>query len=123
MAGLWQGGVQVLNINNGNVLLAHLQTAAYERFQEGKGFFITFFGGTDNDGRPVPPSALWCPAEVPLRFTYDEYDESIEIDREAVDLYLKAMRDPIGVIIGPGRAFKWPFTLLHTERPGPPGED
>lgn len=124
MAKLHQGGQPVLNISpHGNILLAHLQTAAYARFQEGRGFFITFYGGFSDDGDPLPTNSLWCPPEVPLQFFYDEADEPIEIDADTIDALLKAMNDPLGVFIGPGGDWVWPFTLLTTDRPPPRSGD
>lgn len=119
MARLLQGGKPVLNLEGGNVLLAHLQTAAYQRFQRGQGFFITFFGGTDDSGDPIPTNSLWCPVGVSLHFYYDDYDEPVEVKQDLVDILLKAMEDPLGVIVGPGGDVEWPFTLLATERGSP----
>ncbi|WP_343573358.1 hypothetical protein [Mycobacterium sp.] len=122
MAKLLQGGQSILTMGGGgaNFLFAHLQTAAYERFREGQGFFITFFGGTDNNGEPMPANSIWCPAEVPLHFFFDEYEEPVKLQQELVDTILKTMNDPIGVIISPHNEFVWPFTPLKTERPQPP---
>lgn len=116
MARLRHGNQEVLNYMGGNRLMAHLQTAAFERFQEGKGFFISFFGGTDNDGEPTPTNSLWCPPEVPLHFTYDDYDEPVQIDPKLVETLLKAMNDPLGVIVSGVDQPIWPFTLVTTDR-------
>jgi hypothetical protein len=119
MAKLLQGGAQVLAIGGGNFLLAHLQTAAYQRFREGKGFFITFLGGTDNAGEPMPTNSLWCPPEVSLHFFFDEYEQPVEIQQDVVDTLLRAMNDPIGVIIVGTKNFIWPFTPISTDRTEP----
>jgi len=118
MAQILQGGQPVLNVINGNFTLAHLQYAAREHFKTGDGFFLTFVGGTDNDGRPRPPSSLWCPREMPLQFMYDE-GSPIEIKMEIVEIYQHAMADPIGVIIGPSDDVKYQLPFLLPERPKP----
>ncbi|MFL0241551.1 hypothetical protein ACJH6H_18500 [Mycobacterium sp. SMC-21] len=119
MAKLRQGGHEVLNLVNGNYLMAHLQTAAFQKFRQGQGFFITFFGGTGNAGEPLPTSSLWCPPDTPLQFSYDAYDEPVEINAELLDRILRGMNDPIGVVVSGAGEIIWPFTVLHTERHPP----
>jgi hypothetical protein len=116
MARLRQGGQDVLNLIGGGRLMAHLQTAAFEQFREGHGFFITFIGGTDDNDNLRPTSSLWCPPSVPLQFIYDDSDEPTEIEAGVVDALRRAMNDPIGVIIAGSSDIAWPFTLLKTER-------
>jgi hypothetical protein len=119
VAKIRQGDQDVLNLIGGNYLLAHIQTAAFNTFRQGRGFFITFFGGTDNNGNPLPTNSLWCPPEVPLHFAYDEYDEPIDIRPDLVDALMRAMNDPIGVIIAGSGEIIWPFTVLSTDRDDP----
>lgn len=117
MARLFLGGQPLLNITNGNLVLAHLQYVAFESFRRREGFFITFYGGFDDDGHPIPPNSVWCDPAAPLRFLYDAADEPIDIDEEYLEALRSAMKDPIGVIIGPGGGTPvLPFKLLSTER-------
>jgi hypothetical protein len=100
VATLHYGG-ESLPLTFTNHFLAHLQVATYQRFGEGRGFFLT---GTcpDSGGTEVTFSQWVCPG-VPLSFSYDVRDESgnhvppIKLDHKEIGVILEAMNRPEGV--------------------------
>ena len=87
-----------------NAFLAVMQAAAYERFKEGRGFFITM-EGLDDNGQQVSASH-WISPAVPVRFTYDTRDDTgepirpFELEDQLVREMAEFMERPCGVIVG-----------------------
>jgi hypothetical protein len=101
MAKLYQDGRLLATLANRDIYLAHIQHAAYERFQKGKGFFITFLGAADDAGNVLDPFSVWCSPSTALVFEYTNTGKTIAIDPKLVDALRHAMTLPTGVTITP----------------------
>lgn len=84
-----------------NHFLAHLQVAAANRFNEGKGFFLTVTD-LDPEGREVT-FCHWLHPSSPLAFHYDIRDDEgnrlapVRLDHKKIDTIADEMELPHGV--------------------------
>lgn len=90
-------------------VLATLQVAAFQRFSDGSGFFVNL-GGEDQ-----VITCLWCHPTIPIRFLYEDGDETVDADDKFAQKLVELMATPLGVslmdIETPGRPFRyyWPI--------------
>lgn len=117
MGVVFYGANQVPLSCPGNSLLAHLQAATNRRFADGRGYFLSL-SGVSNNGEPRCFS-YWMHPAIPLSFSYETQDdtgeppEPVVIDEESVGTLLAAMDRAIGVVIGFSDEEDRPFPFLE----------
>ncbi|CAJ1504254.1 hypothetical protein [[Mycobacterium] holstebronense] len=126
MGVVFYGANQVPLSCPGNSLLAHLQAATNRRFADGRGYFLSL-SGVSNDGEPRC-SSYWIHPAIPLSFSYETQDDTGEspgpvvIDQGFVDTLLAAMDRAIGVVIGFSDEAGRPFPFLEGIPDEPPAK-
>lgn len=90
--------------------LAYIHAVSDRLFSEGKGFYLGFFGTSDN-GDPIR-LFFWMHPSVPAEFRYNS-NETLQLNGDLFESHLENASSPGGMSIGDG---EFPYSFKEFER-------